>query len=79
MGEAFTMRPTSGEFMINGVRVGTWRETAPGVIHAQAITGKGAQHQTYEAAEETVTTEIMTWLSALAGAIMPAKGDDHAG
>lgn len=74
-----TMRPISGEFLINGVRVGTWRETAPGVVHAQAITGRGAQHLTYEAAEATVRAEITTWLSAIAGGKLNGEGESHAG
>jgi hypothetical protein len=63
-----TMRPTAGEFLINGVRVGTWHETAKGVVHANTITGVSGQHPSYGDALTAVTESVTTWLSAISGA-----------
>lgn len=64
MGELI-MRPTAGDFLINGVRVGTWRETAPGVIHAVTIVGKSKQLETYDAAAASVAGEVSAWLDEI--------------
>lgn len=64
MGE-ITMRPTAGEFVLNCVRVGTWHETAKAVVHANDITGKSGQHESYDLAEVAVVGNVTAWLRAI--------------
>jgi len=61
-----TMRPTAGEFLINGVRVGAWHETAKGVVHAQTLTGHSRQHATFAEADEAVRSNVLEWLRSIA-------------
>jgi hypothetical protein len=58
-----TMRPTAGEFLVNGVRVGTWHETAKGVVHANDITGMSGQYATFGEAFNAVDIQVMGWLA----------------
>ena len=63
---AVVMRPLSGEFLLNGVRVGHWHETASGVVHAYALAIWTGQCRTYEEAEALVLQHVHDWLASVA-------------
>jgi hypothetical protein len=67
-----TMRCTAGEFWIKGVRVGSWRETAPGVVHAQTISGLQQQFASYDEADAAARESVLAWVKRLVDGDMPS-------
>jgi hypothetical protein len=62
-----TMRPTAGQYTINGVVLGTWRQTAPDVVHVESFGMRGKQCASFEEADAAAREALRTWFAGLLG------------
>lgn len=62
-----TMEPTAGRYSINGVILGTWRQTAPGVVHVETFGMRAKQCASFEEADAAARDALRTWFAGLLG------------